>query len=84
MPALARLRVLRQWGGAMDMSLDGNPIISATPVAWKVSGLPPSVPEVAVRLFVPAAVPSCQLPTVATPLAFVVCQAARLARKASN
>lgn len=33
MPALKRLRVLRQWGGAMDMSLDGNPIISTTPLA---------------------------------------------------
>ncbi|MDQ0390724.1 sarcosine oxidase subunit beta family protein [Labrys monachus] len=32
MPGLGRLRVLRQWGGAMDMSLDGNPIIAATPV----------------------------------------------------
>ena len=32
MPALKRLRVLRQWGGAMDMSLDGNPIISTTPL----------------------------------------------------
>jgi sarcosine oxidase subunit beta len=32
MPALSRLRVLRQWGGAMDMSMDGNPVISATPV----------------------------------------------------
>jgi sarcosine oxidase subunit beta len=32
MPALSRVRVLRQWGGVMDMSMDGNPIISATPV----------------------------------------------------
>jgi methylglutamate dehydrogenase subunit A len=32
MPALASLRVLRQWGGVMDMSMDGNPIISTTPV----------------------------------------------------
>jgi sarcosine oxidase subunit beta len=32
MPALSRLRTLRQWGGVMDMSMDGNPIISATPV----------------------------------------------------
>jgi len=32
MPALSRLRVLRQWGGVMDMSMDGNPIISTTPV----------------------------------------------------
>ncbi len=32
MPALSRLRTLRQWGGVMDMSMDGNPIISTTPV----------------------------------------------------
>jgi methylglutamate dehydrogenase subunit A len=32
MPGLARLKVLRQWGGVMDMSMDGSPIISATPV----------------------------------------------------
>ena len=32
MPALSRLRVLRQWAGVMDMSMDGNPILSATPV----------------------------------------------------
>jgi methylglutamate dehydrogenase subunit A len=31
LPALARLRVLRQWGGVMDMSMDGSPIISKTP-----------------------------------------------------
>jgi heterotetrameric sarcosine oxidase beta subunit len=32
MPALSRVRVLRQWGGVMDMTMDGNPIISETPV----------------------------------------------------
>ncbi len=32
MPALSRLPVLRQWGGVMDMSMDGNPFISTTPV----------------------------------------------------
>jgi sarcosine oxidase subunit beta len=32
MPSLSRLRVLRQWGGDMDMSMDGNPIISRTPL----------------------------------------------------
>ena len=36
MPALARLRVLRQWGGVMDMSMDGSPIISKTPLAGLV------------------------------------------------
>ena len=33
MPGLARLKVLRQWGGVMDMTMDGSPIISKTPVA---------------------------------------------------
>ena len=32
LPPLARLRVLRQWGGVMDMSMDGSPIISKTPI----------------------------------------------------
>ena len=32
LPGLARLKVLRQWGGVMDMSMDGSPIISATPL----------------------------------------------------
>jgi sarcosine oxidase subunit beta len=32
MPALSRLRVLRQWGGVMDMTFDGSPIISTTPI----------------------------------------------------
>jgi heterotetrameric sarcosine oxidase beta subunit len=32
MPGLARVKVLRQWGGVMDMSMDGSPIISKTPV----------------------------------------------------
>jgi sarcosine oxidase subunit beta len=32
MPNLARLRVLRHWGGVMDMSMDGSPIISKTPI----------------------------------------------------
>ncbi len=32
MPGLARLKVLRQWGGVMDMSMDGSPIISKTAV----------------------------------------------------
>jgi heterotetrameric sarcosine oxidase beta subunit len=36
LPGLARLKVLRQWGGVMDMSMDGSPIISATPVAGLV------------------------------------------------
>ena len=32
MPALSRLRALRQWGGVMDMSFDGSPIIGRTPI----------------------------------------------------
>lgn len=32
MPSIGRLRVLRQWGGIMDMSMDGSPIIDRTPV----------------------------------------------------
>jgi sarcosine oxidase subunit beta len=32
MPCLGRLRVLRHWGGLMDMSMDGSPIIDRTPV----------------------------------------------------
>jgi heterotetrameric sarcosine oxidase beta subunit len=33
MPMLGRLRLLRHWGGIMDMSMDGSPIIDKTPVA---------------------------------------------------
>ena len=32
MPVLGRLRLLRHWGGVMDMSMDGSPIIDRTPV----------------------------------------------------
>ena len=31
-PSLARVRALRSWGGAMDMSMDGSPIIDKTSV----------------------------------------------------
>jgi methylglutamate dehydrogenase subunit A len=31
-PGLGRVRVLRHWGGVMDMSMDGSPIIDHTPV----------------------------------------------------
>ncbi|MFN3744801.1 MAG: sarcosine oxidase subunit beta family protein [Hyphomicrobiaceae bacterium] len=31
-PALGRLRLLRHWGGVMDMSMDGSPIIDKTPI----------------------------------------------------
>ncbi len=32
MPALGRVRVLRSWGGIMDMSMDGSPIIDRSPL----------------------------------------------------
>ncbi|ANT63215.1 sarcosine oxidase subunit beta (plasmid) [Salipiger sp. CCB-MM3] len=32
MPMIGRARLLRSWGGIMDMSMDGSPIIDATPV----------------------------------------------------
>jgi heterotetrameric sarcosine oxidase beta subunit len=31
MPAIGRARVLRSWGGLVDMSMDGSPIIDRTP-----------------------------------------------------
>src|SRR5207302_1607646 len=44
----------------------------AVPVAVKVTGLPVSDPDVAVRVLLPAVALSVQLPTVAMPLPFVV------------
>ena len=32
MPRIGRVRVLRQWGGIVDMSMDGSPIIDRTPI----------------------------------------------------
>lgn len=32
MPMIGRARLLRSWGGIMDMSMDGSPIIDQTPV----------------------------------------------------
>ncbi len=32
MPCLSRLRLLRNWGGIMDMSMDGSPIICKSPI----------------------------------------------------
>ncbi len=32
MPMIGRARLLRSWGGLMDMSMDGSPIIDKTPV----------------------------------------------------
>jgi methylglutamate dehydrogenase subunit A len=31
-PGLGRIRMLRQWGGLMDMSMDGSPIIDSTSI----------------------------------------------------
>ena len=33
MPVIGRLRVLRQWAGNVDMTMDGSPIIDKTPVS---------------------------------------------------
>src|SRR5438876_895129 len=44
----------------------------AVPVAVKVTGLPFTPVDVAVRVLIPAALPSVQLPTAAIPLASVV------------
>jgi sarcosine oxidase subunit beta len=32
MPMIGRLRIVRSWGGLMDMSMDGSPIIDRTPI----------------------------------------------------
>ncbi len=32
MPSLSRLKMLRHWGGVMDMSMDGSPIICKSPI----------------------------------------------------
>ena len=32
MPCVGRVRILRSWGGIMDMSMDGSPIIDRTPI----------------------------------------------------
>ncbi len=32
MPCIGRIRMLRQWGGIMDMSFDGSPFICKTPI----------------------------------------------------
>jgi sarcosine oxidase subunit beta len=31
-PCFSRLRLMRHWGGIMDMTMDGSPIISKTPI----------------------------------------------------
>ena len=31
-PVLSRVRMMRHWGGVMDMTLDGSPIIARTPI----------------------------------------------------
>jgi sarcosine oxidase subunit beta len=32
MPMIGRARLVRHWGGIMDMTMDGSPIIDMTPV----------------------------------------------------
>jgi sarcosine oxidase subunit beta len=31
-PSFSRLRMMRSWAGVMDMTMDGSPIISKTPI----------------------------------------------------
>ena len=45
MPRIGRLRIVRSWGGLIDMSMDGSPIIDHTPIeglylngAWNYGG----------------------------------------------
>jgi heterotetrameric sarcosine oxidase beta subunit len=45
MPVIGRLRIVRSWGGVVDMSMDGSPIIDRAPVeglylnaAWNYGG----------------------------------------------
>ncbi|MEM6409744.1 MAG: FAD-dependent oxidoreductase, partial [Pseudomonadota bacterium] len=33
LPGLSRIRLLRSWGGIMDMTMDGSPIIDKTPLS---------------------------------------------------
>ncbi|MGB6538473.1 MAG: sarcosine oxidase subunit beta family protein [Xanthobacteraceae bacterium] len=33
MPMIGRVRIVRSWGGLVDMSMDGSPIIDRTPIA---------------------------------------------------
>src|SRR5207245_11695873 len=58
------------WLVALFASIVAAP--PAVPVAVKVTGLPESDPELAVRVLLPAVALSVQLPTVATPLVLVV------------
>ncbi len=37
MPVIGRLRILRSWGGLLDMTMDGSPIIDKTPLAISIS-----------------------------------------------
>jgi sarcosine oxidase subunit beta len=37
MPMIGRARLLRSWGGIMDMSMDGSPIIDRTPIPGSIS-----------------------------------------------
>jgi glycine/D-amino acid oxidase-like deaminating enzyme len=32
MPGIGRLRILRSWGGIVDMTMDGSPIIDRSPI----------------------------------------------------
>src|SRR5260370_7572368 len=49
MPMIGRLRMLRSWGGVVDMSMDGSPVIDHTPIdglylnpGWCYGGFTPT------------------------------------------
>jgi glycine/D-amino acid oxidase-like deaminating enzyme len=60
-PALSRVRVLRAWGGIMDMSMDGSPIIdrtgSTTSISMPAGAMADSrrrpLQDIASRIFLP-------------------------------
>ena len=55
MPMIGRLRVLRQWAGNVDMTMDGSPIIDRTPVEGSISMLVGAT-EASKRLQLPGSV----------------------------
>ncbi len=41
MPVIGRLRIVRSWGGVVDMSMDGSPIIDHAPDRGRFTSMPP-------------------------------------------
>src|SRR5437016_4299712 len=68
--ALTASPAVADWLVALFAAIVAAP--PAVPVAVKVTGLPESDPDVAVKVFEPAVALNVQLPTVATPLVLVV------------